>query len=167
MRTFTFEFTTPDNLKDWLIYRRHLIAREMVVTLLLVEHGVRELVQREEMIQHKIKGLQKAKAIDDDNDQLQEANHELEIVQRKLCQEEHALYKVEYRMMLHGLCVTKWLRIARNDLDVVVEVVVVADNDHCQKGRKAGAIAPQNVGAAQITEVLSSPMMRRKNSGLV
>lgn len=78
-----------------LWYGSDCIARRKITDLLLAEHALRELTQREETLYRRVIALQKATAIESDRAQLNKANEQLEETQAQYPRKEYALYRAE------------------------------------------------------------------------
>lgn len=75
-----------------LFYRSDSIGPGDIIKLLLAEHALRELKQREEALNHRVTALQKAKAIEPDSCELEEVNKQLEETRLQFPRKEHDLY---------------------------------------------------------------------------
>jgi hypothetical protein len=66
--------------------------------MLLAEYALRNLQQREEALNHRLIALQKAKAIESDNSELEKANELLEETRAQIPRKEYDLYRAVYMM---------------------------------------------------------------------
>jgi hypothetical protein len=74
------------------------IDKEGVMNMLLAEYALRKLQQREEALNHRLIALQKAKAIESDNSELEKANELLEETRAQIPRKEYDLYRAVYMM---------------------------------------------------------------------
>jgi hypothetical protein len=94
--TFEFDRRYP----EYLEYASNCFKRSDITGLILAEHALRELSQREETLLRKVKALQKAAAIESDRTQLENATQQLEEAQAAFPRKERALYQAETMLCL-------------------------------------------------------------------
>ncbi|KAJ5880585.1 uncharacterized protein N7473_011638 [Penicillium subrubescens] len=86
-----FEWGSYRN-RDLLYYRSDTVGPREIIELLLAEHALRELKQREEALKQRSIALQKAKAIESDSSELEDANAQLDETRKQIPRKEHDLY---------------------------------------------------------------------------
>ena len=98
--TFTFD---KDDYK-FVKYGLDRVLLSKLTELFLAEHAVRELIQREERLNHKVIALKKAMVIESnenfDATEFDNANQQLKETQAEYPSKEYALYRAEYRFHL-------------------------------------------------------------------
>jgi hypothetical protein len=92
---FYWKVVVSDNrYLEVLSYGSQWIKPEEVIDILLSEHVLRELKQREEALNYRIVAFQKAKEIQSEDDsELENANKQLKETRSKVPMKEHALYR--------------------------------------------------------------------------
>lgn len=92
---FYWKVVVSDNrYLEVLSYGSQWIKPEEVIDILLSEHVLRELKQREEALKYRIVAFQKAKEIQSEDDsELENANKQLKQTRSKVPMKEHVLYR--------------------------------------------------------------------------
>lgn len=98
----TFKFHKDGD--KFLKYGPDYVLRSKLTELFLAEHALRELIQREEWLHHKVIALKKAMVIESnensDTTEFDNANKQLQEIQAEYPSKEYALYRAECRFHL-------------------------------------------------------------------
>ncbi|KAJ5432479.1 uncharacterized protein N7458_011635 [Penicillium daleae] len=140
---FYWKVVVSDNrYLEVLSYGSQWIKPEEVIDILLSEHVLRELKQREEALKYRIVAFQKAKEIQSEDDsELENANKQLKETRSKVPMKEHALYRAVSMLDSYFKGIAA---------DVVVEHVDAAHRGINATEEKASATARPSVGAIAI-----------------